>query len=150
MSHVFVSRLLVLPWTGSPNPGSALWSTSSAELKSLETTFNNILRRIWSLPRMCHTGKLHKVAHIYNVVIRRSSKLLSSALQSNSLLIREVFHQSSKCVNTSLGYNAVFGYRHEKIYRDQDVLCANFIRDARLAPELNSALNDEIVFICTT
>ena len=43
---------------------------------------------------MCHTGILHHVAQldsIYNIVIRRSSKLLSSALQSNSLLIREVF-----------------------------------------------------------
>ena len=31
--------------------GSALWSSSSTELRSLETTYNNILRRIWSLPR---------------------------------------------------------------------------------------------------
>ena len=34
--------------------GSALWFSSSSALRSLEIAFNNILRRIWSLPRMCH------------------------------------------------------------------------------------------------
>ena len=54
--------------------GSALWFSSSPELRSLEVSFNNILRRIWSLPRMCHTGILHCTAHlngIYNSGVGR-------------------------------------------------------------------------------
>lgn len=101
---------------------------------------------------MCHTGILHRVAQldsIYNIVIRRSSKLLSSALQSHSSLVREVFSQSSRFVNFSLGYNTVYGSRHMKIYKDQDNLCANFIRDVRLAPELNASLNEDVLFVCT-
>ena len=63
--------------------GSARWMSSS----SLEVTFNNILRKIWSLPRACHTGILHQVAglhSIFNVVVSRSSKLLLSSLKSKS------------------------------------------------------------------
>ena len=103
--------------------GSALWFSSSPELRSLEVSFNNILHRIWSLPRMYHTGILHCTAHlnsIYNIVVRRSSKLLSAALKSQSSLVRDVFAQSS-----NLGYNLIYGSRHKKIYSDQDVLCAN-------------------------
>ena len=73
--------------------GSALWFSSSPELRSLEVTFNNILRRIWSLPRMCHTGILHCTARlnsVYNIVVQRSSKLLSAALKSHSSLVRDV------------------------------------------------------------
>ena len=95
--------------------GCALWSISSPELRSLETSFNNILRRIWSLPRMCHTEIFHCVAQldsIYKIVIWRSSKLLSSA-------IHDVFSQSSRCVNTRIGYNTVYGSRHLKIYKNQ-------------------------------
>ena len=125
---------------------AALWFSSSPELRSLEVSFNNILHRIWSLPRMCHTGILHCTAHlnsIYNVV-RRSSKLLSAALKSQSSLVRDVFAQSS-----NLGYNLIYGSRHKKIYSDQDVLCANFIRDVRLAPDENSRLSEDIIYVCT-
>ena len=86
--------------------GSALWFSSSPELRSLEVTFNNILRRIWSLPRTCHTGILHCTAQLnslYNIVVRRSSKLLSAALKSQSSLVHDVFVQSSTLTYTSLG-----------------------------------------------
>ena len=132
--------------------GSALWFSSSPELRSLEVSFNNILRRIWSLPRMCHTGILHCTAHlnsIYNIVVRRSSKLLSAALKSQSSVVRDVFAQSSTLTYTSQGYNLIYGSRHKKIYSDQDVLCANFIRDVRLAPDDNSHLSDDIMYVCT-
>ena len=36
--------------------GSAIWSLACPQLKSLEVTFNNILRKIWGLPRRCHTS----------------------------------------------------------------------------------------------
>ena len=126
--------------------GSALWFSSSPELRSLEVTFNNILRRIWSLPRTCHTGILHCTAQLnslYNTVVRRSSKLLSTALKSQSPLVHDVFVQSSTLAYTSLGYN----FSRHKIYTDQDILCANFVRDVRLAPDQNSHLSEELMFV---
>ena len=80
--------------------GSALWFSFSPELRSLEVTFNNILRRIWSFPRMCHTGILHCTAQlnsVYNniIVVQRSSKLLPAALISHSSLVRDIFVHSS-------------------------------------------------------
>ena len=85
--------------------GSALWFSSSPELRSLEVTFNNILRRIWSLPQMCHTGILHctaKLNSVYNIVVLRSSKLLSAALKSHSSLLQDIFVHSSTLTSTSI------------------------------------------------
>ena len=42
--------------------GSALWRLSSSSLRSLEVTFNNLLRKIWKLPRHCHTSILHCIS----------------------------------------------------------------------------------------
>ena len=47
--------------------GFRLWSSSAPALRSLETTFNNNLHKIWHLPRMCHTGILHQVAHLDSI-----------------------------------------------------------------------------------
>ena len=70
--------------------GSCLWKASAAELHHLEVTFNNVIRKIWSLPRRCHTGILHSVANlysIYNVVVLRSKKLSLMACNSPSSLL---------------------------------------------------------------
>ena len=61
--------------------GSALWVASSSELHSLAVFFNNILRKIWSLPHHCHTAILHCVGGlqgIHNIVITRSNKLIAN------------------------------------------------------------------------
>ena len=42
--------------------GSALWKLSCSAIHSIEVSFNNILRRIWHLPRNCHTRILHLTA----------------------------------------------------------------------------------------
>ena len=47
-------------------------------------------------------------------------------------------------MSIAIGYNSVFGSHHKNIYTDQDSLCANFIRDIRLAPDLNSHLSEEV------
>ena len=39
--------------------GASLWKASSLELWSLEIAYTNILRKIWRLPRHCHTFILH-------------------------------------------------------------------------------------------
>ena len=78
--------------------GAALWKYSNPQLKSLEVAFNNILRKIWSLPRHCHTAILHCVARrpsMINTVLSRLSRLLLSASRSPSRLISDVYTESA-------------------------------------------------------
>ncbi len=54
--------------------GGCLWDLRSRELRSLELSFNNLLRRLWRLPRSCHTTVVHLVANLrslYNVLVDR-------------------------------------------------------------------------------
>ena len=57
-----------------------------------------------------------------------------------SQLVREVFAASSQLVYTTVGYNSTFKSCHLKLYTEQDHLCAAFIRDVRLAPDINNHL----------
>ena len=103
--------------------GAALWKSSDPQLKTFEVTFNNFLRKIWSLPRHSHTGLLHstaKLQSIYNVVIFRSAKLLASASGSFSSLISELFSECARCAYTFVGYNSIYGYKHLKTYYQCD------------------------------
>lgn len=132
--------------------GCALWKASSRQLRSLEVTFNNILRKIWVLPRRCHTSIVHLVSSLhslFNVVIERSQKVISQALKQPSSLLADVFGESQFLAYTSFGYNTLYGSRHWKTYREADCLCANFIRDARLCPIENRCLELEILYMCT-
>ena len=55
-------------------------------------TFNNILRKIWSLPR-CRTSLLHLTAAVnsaFNTVYNRSLRLVSSAINSDSIILHDV------------------------------------------------------------
>ena len=86
--------------------GCSLWNLSCHSLCSIEVSFNNILQRIWRLPRNCHTGILHLTAFlpsIFNLILSRSLTLLSRTLSSPSCVIRTVFHDSSKMVFTQTG-----------------------------------------------
>ena len=80
--------------------GSSLWKACSAELRSLEVAFYNLLRKIWNLPLRCHTGILHCVN---NVVIDRCSKLVISAKKAGSQLLTDVFDEATTLVYTSAG-----------------------------------------------
>ena len=56
-------------------------------------TFNNILRKIWGLPRQCHTSLLHLTAavdSVFNTVYNRSLRLVSSAINSDSIILHDV------------------------------------------------------------
>ena len=132
--------------------GSALWNVSSPELQHLEVACNNILRKIWSLPRRCHTSILHLVASIqsiYNSTIIRSNRLIVAAINSSSRVLADVFCESSSLIYTSCGYNCLYGPRHTKSYNEAESLCASFIRDVRMSPALNTALLGEINHMCT-
>ena len=56
----------------------------------------------------------------------------------------EVFRECHNLVYIGCEYNQWYGQPHSKSYFHQEFLCASFIRDVRLAPELNPDLNDEI------
>ena len=143
--------------------GSILWNVSSPELQYPEVACNNILRKIWSLLRRCHTSILHLVASIqsiYNSTIIRSNRLIVAAINSSSRILADVFRESSSLTYTSCGYNCLYGPRscgynglygprHSKSYNEAENLCASFIRDVRMSPSLNTALLSEINHMCT-
>lgn len=98
--------------------GAALWKVSCPQLKTLEVTFNNILRKIWSLPRHSHTGIVHSLAglqSIYNVVLHRSRKLIAAAALSKCPLLSESYSESAVTAFTSFGYNSLYGIKHRKL-----------------------------------
>ena len=132
--------------------GSAIWSLACPQLKSLEVTFNNILRKIWGLPRRCHTSLLHLTAaldSVFNTVYDRSLRVVNSAINSDSIILHDVFYQSSKLAYCFAGYNCVFGWKHLKLYTEQDSIFASFMRDVLAYPALNStSLHDDIHFAC--
>ena len=107
-----------------------------------KVTFNNVLHKIWSLPRRCHTGILHSVANlysVYNVVVLRSKKLSLMACNSPSSLLSDI-SECKTLAYTSVGYNLMYGHRHIKSYTEQERLCSSFIRILRLFPDLNRNL----------
>ena len=66
--------------------GVVIGKISSPLVCSLEVAFNNIQRRVWSLPQRCHKGILHQVAglhSLYNTILNRASKMLHSAVNSH-------------------------------------------------------------------
>ena len=71
--------------------GCVLWRIDSKKIRALETAFNNILRKIWRLPRQCHTRILHCVAGVqslFNRIPDLFSNFISRALASKSTFIR--------------------------------------------------------------
>ena len=133
--------------------GCSLWNLSCHSLYSVEISFNNILRRIWRLPRNCHTGILNLTAFlpsIFNVILSRSSSLLSRALSSPSCVVRTVFRDSSTMAFTPTGFNAMFGHQFAKSYHHQYGICADVIRHLRLyGNPMDSEINDTVYTICT-
>ena len=88
--------------------GSALWRLSSSSLRSLEVTFNNLLRKIWKLPRRCHTSILHCISSLqslFNVVIYRSSMLCQKARSTGIHLICDIFTDAPQLSYTTFGFN---------------------------------------------
>ena len=134
--------------------GCSLWNLSYHSLCSIEVSFNNILRRIWRLPCNCHTGILHLTAFlpsIFNLILSRSSTLLSRALTSPSCVVRSVFHDSSKMVFTQTGFNAMFAHQFVKSYHLQGGICAKVIRHLRLyGNPMDPEINDMVYIISTS
>ena len=115
--------------------GCSLWRLDAPDLKSLNVSFNKVIRRIWKLPYNCHTSIAHSVgltASIYNIIYSRFKKLLSSASSHPSRLIRSVFRDSSQICNSSfVVYNYMYGNSHCKSYSTEDVAVGYLIREIR-------------------
>ena len=132
--------------------GSALWCLSSSGLRSLEVAFNNILRKIWNLPRHCHTNILHclsRLDSLYNVIIHRSRMLCKKARATGISIICDIFEESRRLSYTTFGYNSLNCNKYKRIYTDDVKLCSNFIRDVKLFPQENRNLFHEVYYMST-
>ena len=130
--------------------GSALWNISSSSLNSIEVAFNNILRRIWSVPQRTHTGILHCLAglpSVYNTVLSRSKSLIYAACSSSSFPASSIFRDAGSLAYTFSGFNKCFGARFGKTYDPQDRLCADVIRGYRLSFGQSSPFEEVISII---
>ena len=56
---------------------------------------------------------------------------------AGSVVVTAVFNESRNVVYTTTGYDNLHGHLHLKHCSVEDALCALFIRDAMLVPELN-------------
>ncbi len=94
-----------------------------------------ILRKVWRLPRHCHTQILHCVAGVqslFNKITELSSRFVLRALTSKSQLITSVFSWASSQAFTAVGGNNLIKWNYVKLYSDDDKVCADFVRDVKL------------------
>ena len=98
--------------------GATLWRSSFPQLKALEVSFNNILRKIWSLPHHSQTHRLALFILLLHVDFRefaswlifvQESCLLLLYKRSNSTLMSDLFSECAHSAYTSIGYNILFG-----------------------------------------
>ena len=130
--------------------GSSLWRLDCDELNSLSVSFNNVIRRIWNLPRASHTSVVHSVGlvgSIYKIVYSRFSSLCTSAASQPSCYIHTIFTDSSHACNF-LGYNYLYGASYCKSYSPHDVAIGSLIKEIRsesVTPNFSRAELDVIV-----
>ena len=85
-----------------------LSGTSLADSFLHWVSFKNILRRIWRLPRNCHTRILHKVAYldsVFNRLICLSDHSSRKTCESNSYLLNDSLTLFNTNVFTPVGSN---------------------------------------------
>ena len=68
--------------------GGCIWNLDSRKIQSLEFSFNNLLRHVWSLPYNCHTRILHSVAVVVCIILYTTDSLTSFVLSRSSSFIR--------------------------------------------------------------
>ena len=74
---------------------------------------------------------------VYNMIYLWSVSLFHLALTSNSSILHNVFLEASGNICTFIGYNLRFGCRHIKVYKEEECLFANILRDVLLLPSSN-------------
>ena len=103
---------------------------------------------IWSLPRRSHTALVHLTASlssVYNMIYLWSASLFHRALTSKSSIRLDGFLEVSVNICTFIGYNLGYGCRHIKVYREDECLFANILRDVLLLPSSNGHIRSELL-----
>ena len=111
--------------------GCILWSLSSSSLRRLQVAMNKILWKIWHLPRMSHTSVVLSTAgisYVHNIILHRFYKFVSRCLSSEFPFITTVICDSLGLAYSSIGYNYLYGYSHQKSFNVFDTEVANTIR----------------------
>ena len=134
--------------------GGVLWKLNNKRIKSLDTAFNNILRKVWRLPQRCHTGILHCVAHtdfIINILITRFNKFIYRAINSTTPLVKDIYTWAIRSMYTTPGSNRLHQQLLKKQFSDTDHCCADYIRDIRLGSltfESKDIMNTILTSVC--
>ena len=118
-----------------------LWNISSKCLKTLEVSFNKILRRIWNLPYNFHTRIVHgaaKLPSLFNLTFNRTTTHFTISQKCSSYLVKYIFCKSASCCFTFLGYNLNYGSKLCKNYSIQDQFRFDVIEDIRSAQPFSS------------
>ena len=116
--------------------GCALWNISSKYLKTLEVSFNKLLRRIWNLPYNSHTRIVHgtaKLPSLFNLTFNRTITLFTTSKKCSSFRVKYIFCKSASCCFTFLDHNLNYGSKLCKTYSIQDQFRSDVIRDIRSA-----------------
>ncbi len=130
--------------------GCVLWRLDCRKIRSLETAFNNILRKIWKLPRQCHTHCVAGVDSLFNRIPDLFTKFVTRSLSSNYTLIRSVFSWASTHAYSAVGKPELFDEEPSEVYSTDDIVCAGFVPDIRLgrivfdSPEATNMIIDSI------
>ena len=115
--------------------GCSLWRLDCTELNTLSVCFNNVIRRIWNLPRLsrsCYVHCVGSVVSVFNTIYSRFMRMCTAALSHPSCLVRTIFSTSVLSCNSSfIGYNCLFGVDHVKSYSSYDFAIGNLVRELR-------------------
>ena len=114
--------------------GCVHWKISNKQIKALQVTLNNILRKVWRLPRRCHTGILHlhcNLESLYTIILSRFIKFFNRAMKSESALVSNVFLWSATRPYTIYGFNIANKTKFTRSYSLSDQLCAQYVWDIR-------------------
>ena len=115
--------------------GCSLWRLDCSELKSLNVAYNNIIRKIWSLPRNSRTGIVHSLGlagSVYHIIYFRFLRFRQLALYHPSALIRSIFTVSSATCNSNfIGFNFLYGHTCCKSSSPEHTAIGNLIREVR-------------------
>ena len=82
-----------------------------------------------------HTRIVHcvsKTQSVSNMLYTRYNSMLSRAVSSLLPLVKYVFKEAFQCAYSFTGYNFISGH-HIKVYSSEDMLCADVIRNYRIA-----------------
>ena len=97
--------------------GAALWKVSCPQLRVLEVSFNNILRKIWSLPRQSPTGIVHSIAGLQSIYNSAQSRVLLYALYCVNTARYCDRHVTMKFTRITRNCNARLSARYVPVFK---------------------------------